>query len=47
MWKMAELRYEDPGLYLQNPSRFLHSPAVRPLQPTIWTGQVNEGEFLE
>ncbi|XP_024392645.1 uncharacterized protein [Physcomitrium patens] len=42
MWKMTELRYEDPGLYLQNASRFLLNPAAEPLQPLVWTGQVNE-----
>ncbi|KAG0585128.1 hypothetical protein KC19_3G260800 [Ceratodon purpureus] len=42
MWKMAELRYDDPGLYLPNASRFLHSPSADPFQPIFWTGQVNE-----
>lgn len=42
MWKMSELRYEDPGLYLQNASRFLQNPAAEPLQPIFWTGKVNE-----
>jgi hypothetical protein len=47
MWKMSELRYEDPGLYLQNASRFLQNPAAEPLQPIFWTGKVNEGGFLK
>lgn len=46
MWKMAELRYQDPGLYLQNASRFLHSPASKPLEPVIWRGQVNDVPWI-
>lgn len=44
MWKLAELRYEDPALFLKDPSRFLSPASGRPLDPVLWTGQVNEGE---
>lgn len=46
MWKLAELRYEDPALFLKEPSRFLSPASGRPLDPVLWTGQVNEGENL-
>lgn len=44
MWKLAELRYEDPALFLKDPSRFLSPASGRSLDPVLWTGQVNEGE---
>lgn len=44
MWKLAELRYEDPALFLKDPSRFLSPASGRPLDPVLWTGRVNEGE---